>query len=119
MPLYEDRHNAENKIQVPETVAGALIVGSTAVVDEMLRAIQQRAAELGRPVAVAFDGWYGIDWSGILEQIRDADRTHTVGAYVAMSDCVIDHDALYSGSGPFGRCVAAALSGRLGKPDPF
>jgi mannose-6-phosphate isomerase class I len=94
MPLYENRVNAENRIQVPEACAASLTMGSGVVVKEILEAIGKKSAALGRPVTAAFDGWYGADWPAILGQIKAADSGGTVGAYTAISGCVVGKEAL-------------------------
>ncbi|MCF7853753.1 MAG: hypothetical protein K9N51_03065 [Candidatus Pacebacteria bacterium] len=76
MPLYESRTFAENRIDVAPEWRDALVIGPDAVVQNMLDRITDRA-DTGRPLRVAFDGWYDIDWPAILDTLKtqaDAKR---------------------------------------------
>lgn len=65
MPLYECRKNAENRIEVAAGHRDALVLGSAACARHLVAQIQARNAAAKHPVAVAFDGWYGIGWQGV------------------------------------------------------
>ena len=66
MPLYEGRHNAENRIQVPAHVKDAVTCGTDAVVAFIAAEI---AAANG---AVALDGWYGVDFADVKQRLEAA-----------------------------------------------
>lgn len=72
MPLYECRTNAENSIQVPDAVREAVVYGTDATIAAIADAVTAKSAALGRPAAVAFDGWYNIDWPAIVGAMRAA-----------------------------------------------
>ena len=66
MPLYEGRHNAENRIQVPAHVKDAVTCGTDAVVAFIAA---ETAAANG---AVALDGWYGVDFADVKQRLEAA-----------------------------------------------
>ncbi|GHV00398.1 hypothetical protein FACS1894211_07600 [Clostridia bacterium] len=71
MPLYECRQNAENKIKVDARIAETFECGTETV----LKSIAQSAKTLsGRsePVALAFDGWVGVEYAEFAAGFADA-----------------------------------------------
>ncbi len=64
MPLYEYRTNAENRLQVPAAWRDAIVIGAEPVYQLLTGRIAELAARR-RPVRVAIDGWYGVDWKAI------------------------------------------------------
>ncbi|MEN8226808.1 MAG: hypothetical protein ABFS38_01545 [Bacteroidota bacterium] len=71
MPLYEDRTNSENRINVKEQTRNSIVCGNSLVSEKILEIIQKLNKEKGRTVRVAVDGWYGVDWTGILSLINN------------------------------------------------
>ncbi len=74
MPLYESRPFAENRIDVKPEWRGALALGPDKVVQAVIRLIADRQ-DRQRPLRLAFDGWYNIDWAavtGVLQQQAQA-----------------------------------------------
>lgn len=65
MPLYEDRRNADNKIQVSKACIDSIVVGKEAVLATLLSAAQHKAQVKSGSAIVAMDGWYGVDWAHI------------------------------------------------------
>ncbi len=62
MPLYEYRRNAENTVHISDGARAALVFGTEATVAHIAAVIAERRQTAGRPIAVACDGWYGVDW---------------------------------------------------------
>lgn len=65
MSLYENKVNAENKIEVSTETKEALIFGTEEVFKNIIQTIRNLINLKGRPVAIAFDGWMGVDWEKI------------------------------------------------------
>ena len=65
MPLYESRKNAENTIPLSTQSCEAITMGPQRVLRRIFDLLQERYAQSGRTVTVAFDGWYGVDWPSI------------------------------------------------------
>ena len=65
MPLYEGRHNASNKIQISQDAKNSIVMGEKNCVCRMAEDI------LGADGAVALDGWYGVDFAGILAELKE------------------------------------------------
>jgi hypothetical protein len=74
MPLYESRQNAENRIKVPKAVSNSLVIGSKAVLAEIIRLIRKQRRQSKRPVTVALEGWYGVPWKKIAAGLARAAR---------------------------------------------
>ncbi len=74
MPLYESRKFAENRISVKPEWQAALTLGPEAVLDVLLGQIAKRP-DPKRPLRMAFDGWYDIDWpsvtAGLVRQSKE------------------------------------------------
>jgi hypothetical protein len=64
MPLYESRKDAENRITVSTECRDALVIGPEAVIAAIVRLIATRP-DPARPLRLACDGWYDIDWPAI------------------------------------------------------
>lgn len=62
MPLYEDKHNAENVIKVSSKTRESAVFGTGKIVS--LMADQLEAAK-----TVALDGWYGVDYQTIVKEV--------------------------------------------------
>ena len=65
MPLYETRAHAENVIDIPAEWRNALVIGTEAVLDQVIACLQ------GRTRTIAFDGWYDIDWPSIIARLQE------------------------------------------------
>lgn len=74
MPLYEYRKNATNYVTVSPAIRQELVCGTKAVLDRMLSLIVEKKNS-GRPVTVAIDGWYGVDWAGLQAGLCNAVQT--------------------------------------------
>ncbi len=85
MPLYEDRRNAENYIAVSDQCKHALIAGTQPVINALLHEIKERSSNMGRPILVAFDGWYGIEWDAIMEAMKACDADSVIKNYWSAS----------------------------------
>ena len=66
MPLYEGRHNVENRIKISEDAKKTVICGTDAVIADIAAAI--KAAD----GAVALDGWYGVDFADVVCRLKAA-----------------------------------------------
>ena len=66
MPLYEDKHNAENRIKVSEAALKDAWFGT----DKVIRRLADLIAEGKRRIAL--DGWYGVDFAAVAEGLKTA-----------------------------------------------
>lgn len=71
MALYENYQNAENRISIKEEWKNSLVFGTDNVLAEMANAIKECSIRENRPVTVAFEGWYGVDWKSIATGIKE------------------------------------------------
>jgi hypothetical protein len=69
MPLYETRKHAENRIEVRPEWRDAIVIGPDAVADALLGLVANRA-EPSRPLRMAFDGWYDVDWAALRSRLE-------------------------------------------------
>ncbi|MBU4211142.1 MAG: hypothetical protein KKD33_01010, partial [Verrucomicrobia bacterium] len=74
MALYEIRRNAENQIVLGKNERESIVIGSENVVRAIMKAITERQIQVRRPVTVAFDGWYGVDWAAITKTLGVAAK---------------------------------------------
>ena len=70
MPLYEGRHNVENKINVKKEWADGVIVGHSEVCRHIAAQITSVASSKSGQLNVGFDGWYGVEWNEIFIELR-------------------------------------------------
>lgn len=63
MPLYEDKHNAENKIKVSKQCVEASWFGTDAVIKKLADAVEKAKA-------VALDGWYAVELQEIAKKLE-------------------------------------------------
>ena len=63
MPLYEGRHNAENKIRISDQARSTILTGT----DKTIETIADIIA--GASGAVALDGWYGVDFDELVNRL--------------------------------------------------
>ncbi len=73
MPLYEYKRNAVNVIAVPTECRDSVVVGSEGVFRFIAARMAERRSKKGGG-AVAFDGWYGVDWKSVTEGVKAAAR---------------------------------------------
>lgn len=72
MPLYEGRHNAENKIRVKQEWVETVITGPAEVCKRIAQQITTAASSRKGHLNVGFDGWYGVDWDKIIHELKRA-----------------------------------------------
>lgn len=82
MPLYENERNAENRIKVPEEVRNAVVFGTREVAGCFVDAIAALRENLGRTVLISFDGWYAVDWPGIISLISETCKERKISCAV-------------------------------------
>lgn len=68
MPLYEDAHNAQNRIDISQEARASIVMGTQAVIEEIAR----RICAQGAPCRVAIDMWYGVDFAAIGAWLQEA-----------------------------------------------
>ena len=82
MPIYENRTNAENKIKIPPELLPEVVVEPDAVLDQLLAGVaEMQSGPTGGNMVIACDGWYGVDWAGIVGRLKER-----AGAAVAFID---------------------------------
>ncbi|MBN1184262.1 MAG: hypothetical protein JXB49_18375 [Bacteroidales bacterium] len=70
MPLYEGRINAENKINVKQEWVDSVVIGPTEVCKQIAQLITVAASSKNGRLKVAFDGWYGVEWDKIIDELK-------------------------------------------------
>ena len=70
MPLYEGRHNVENKIKVKQEWVDSIVTGPADVCKQISKEITAAASAENGSLTVSFDGWYGVEWEKILDEIK-------------------------------------------------
>jgi hypothetical protein len=70
MPLYEGRHNAENKIKVKQEWADSVVVGPSETCKKIAAVIAAGSSSENARLTVAFDGWYGVEWEKVIQEMR-------------------------------------------------
>ena len=63
MPLYEDKHNAENKIRVSRQTMEQAWFGTDAVIEKLVELVMSGKKR------IALDGWYGVDFAMVTERL--------------------------------------------------
>ncbi len=81
MPLYEYRKNATNHVQVPPAVREEIVCGTEPVLGRLLE-LSRKFSKAGHSVAVAIDGWYGVDWAGLRTGLRETAQSMGVSLEV-------------------------------------
>lgn len=77
MPLYEDKHNAENKIRVSE----AAVAGATMGTEKVLEKIADMLSR-GK-INIAMDGWYGVEFAEIVNELtRILDKKAIIAEFI-------------------------------------
>jgi len=79
MPLYEDKHNAENYVKVGDSVLSQTWIGNQKVIGKLAELIAEGKSK------IAFDGWYGVDFEGVVDGLKnmlEGDSTLFIPAYI-------------------------------------
>lgn len=92
MPLYEGRHNAENRIRVSETTVKSVLCDTPSCIDQIANTIA------GAQGAVALDGWYGVDFDRIVEALRSAGAQ---AEFININTVFLPSEALAAYKQPF------------------
>ena len=92
MPLYEDKHNAENKIRVSPQAMEQAWFGTDCVVDQLAELIA------GGKKRIALDGWYGVDFLSVADRLCACLRAHGIKA-----EMIASHTLFYPSSLPHSR----------------
>lgn len=130
MPLYEYRKNAENLVTISDTTRNALVTGTSAVVEHLVRQLRDGRSRL------ALDGWYGVNWTQLRrdlaarakEEQLDLEVVSTAGLFLS-AEKIDAYRRPFVGEDPsFGRVngdgqfkdimdpeAVAALAARLGE----
>lgn len=75
MPLYEDKHNAENRIRVSDHAKEQAWFGTEAVVEQLAQLIASGKKR------IAFDGWYGVDFTAVTDRLAQRVEAKMVSAH--------------------------------------
>jgi len=94
MPLYEDRRNADNKITVSSVCSDSVVVGTRETIITLLKAIKSKGELLGRAPVVALDGWYGVDWKAIVDELVSADSDKLIGQVKGINEIFKNHNEI-------------------------
>ncbi|WP_343246285.1 hypothetical protein [Diplocloster hominis] len=95
MPLYEDKHNAENVIRISEESKESAVFGTDKVVAYI-------ADELQAKGTAALDGWYGVDYQAITEKVRlEMERRGTECEFIDASTLYITQEELAKYKQPY------------------
>jgi hypothetical protein len=71
MPLYEDRRDAENRVKIERELADSIVFGPLAAFEMIVSRMGGLAEREKRPVTAAFDGWYGVEWEGLVKGLSE------------------------------------------------
>lgn len=70
MPLYEYKNNAENRVTLSNSHRGDFRSGNPAVFGAIIE--RARTSNASRPLRIAIDGWYGVDFESLKDGITGA-----------------------------------------------
>jgi len=102
MPLYEGRHNVENRIRISEEARKTVICGTDAVIADIAAAI--KAAD----GAVALDGWYGVDFADVVCRLKaagvEAEFVSAVTLYKTAEEIAVYKQPFITDDPAFGYC---------------
>ena len=94
MPLYESRVHAENRIEVDPEWQQSLVAGPELVIRELMRIIANRK-ESQRPLLMALDGWYNIDWPALTDALgQQAESSRLTLAFRPAVECFQPRDRI-------------------------
>ena len=91
MPLYEDKHNAENILKVSEKALAGAFMG----LEEALKELTTLASGTA---AIALDGWYGVEFEALIPMLKDAGMKAT---FVSTQSLFLPLDALKAYKAPY------------------
>ena len=74
MPLYEDKHNAENRVKVSNYVLEQTWIGNQQVIGKFSCLVKEGKRKF------AFDGWYGVDFEVIVDGLKAAFKEQDITA---------------------------------------
>jgi len=74
MPLYEDKHNAENRIKVSEQAKKNAWFGNEKVIGQILAEVAAGKKK------IALDGWYAVDFKGFAASLEAAMKAADIAA---------------------------------------
>jgi len=100
MPLYEGRQNAENRITVDQTIIDSVITGIGQVSGKILAEIGKINETGKKPVTVAFDGWYGVEWNRVIEELMKQNRNLTI-EFINFNIVLKKHEQINAYKEPF------------------
>ena len=75
MPLYEDKHNAENRIKVTEQTMQQAWFGTEQVVNQIACEIKEGKKK------IALDGWYAVDFAGFVSKLEANLKEQEINSY--------------------------------------
>ncbi len=102
MPLYENRKECENRVAISSDNRKTLVFGAENVVRALLEKASERCAATGCHAAMAFDGWYGIDWEAVADGV--AKTASSLGIPVELRrvrDCFLPAERIEAYKKPF------------------
>jgi len=91
MPLYEDKHNAENILKVSEKALAGAFMG----LEEALKELTSLASGT---TAIALDGWYGVEFEALIPMLKEAGMKAT---FVSTQSLFLPLDALKAYKAPY------------------
>ena len=68
MPIYENRENAENKVSLNQEKLNRIINGTNVFSEITAGALAKFSGKGG---VICLDGWYGVDYAGIVQKIEN------------------------------------------------
>lgn len=75
MPLYEDKHNAENRVKVSDKARQSAWFGTQQVAEKIAALVAEGKKK------IALDGWYGVDFKGIAAKLEAIVSGDFVASY--------------------------------------
>ncbi len=66
MPLYEDKHNAENRVKISDSALSQSWIGNQNVIGKIAELVKEGKNK------IALEGWYGVDFEVVVEGLKVA-----------------------------------------------
>lgn len=66
MPLYEDKHNAENRVKISDSALTQSWIGNQNVIGKIAGLVKEGKSK------IALDGWYGVDFEVVVNGLKEA-----------------------------------------------
>lgn len=66
MPLYEDKHNAENRVKISDSALSQAWIGNQNVIGKIAELVKEGKNK------IALEGWYGVDFEVVKEGLKVA-----------------------------------------------